>query len=271
MDYVDYDIYFMIIGGTLLLLLLLCFIISFLFIYKTRQERHKREVQEIKKQYDQEILKTELEIKEQTLKNISEEIHDNVGQVLSLAVLNLSALELNDPGKAAQKIDHITNLVGKAVADLRNLSKTMDASNIAQVGLAAIIRFELDMLEKTGIYKTSLTLAGNEKRLAPSREIVIYRIVQESLNNIIKHAQALTVQIALTWSETGLHIEITDDGRGFDIANANHGNIYHHGAGLKNMTNRATLIGGELTIKTVPSQGTTIALTVPYNSNSIYH
>jgi two-component system, NarL family, sensor kinase len=267
----NHDIFFMIIGGTIVLVLLLCFIVSFLFVYKARQERHKREMQEIKKQYDQEILKTELEIKEQTLKNISEEIHDNVGQVLSLAVLNLSALEFKDAEKASQKVDNITRLVEKAVADLRNLSKTMDASNIAQVGLAAIIQFELEMLEKTGMYKTTFTLSGAEKRLTGSREIVIYRIVQESLNNVMKHAQATSVEVAIVFSETHLVIDMADNGRGFDITNTNKGTIRGNGAGIKNMTSRAALIGGELTVKSVPSSGTRVILTVPYTTATIHH
>jgi len=267
----NHDIFFMIIGGTIVLVLLLCFIVSFLFVYKARQERHKREMQEIKKQYDQEILKTELEIKEQTLKNISEEIHDNVGQVLSLAVLNLSALEFKDANKASQKVDNITRLVEKAVADLRNLSKTMDASNIAQVGLAAIIQFELEMLEKTGMYKTAFNLLGTEKRLTGSREIVIYRIVQESLNNVMKHAEATSVEVALVFSDACLVIDVADNGRGFNMAHTNKGTMSGNGAGLKNMTSRAALIGGELTIKSVPSYGTRIILTVPYTADAIHH
>jgi len=261
----------MIIGGTIVLLLLLCFIILFLFVYKARQERHKRDMQEIKKQYDQEILKTQLEIKEQTLKNISEEIHDNVGQVLSLAVLNLSALEFKDAEKASQKVDNITRLVEKAVSDLRNLSKTMDASNITQVGLTAIIQFELEMLEKTGMYKTAFALSGIERRLTASREIVIYRIVQESLNNVMKHAQATSVEMALAFSETHLVIDLADNGRGFDVADINKGTIRRNGAGIKNMTSRAALIGGELTIKSVPSFGSRVILSIPYTTDMIHH
>jgi two-component system NarL family sensor kinase len=122
----NYDIYVMIIGVTVVLLILICFIVSFLFIYKNRQVRHQMEVKGIQEKYNQEILKTQLEIKEQTLKNISEEIHDNVGQVLSLAVVNLSAIDFNDVSKAESRVESISVLVKKAVSDLRNLSKTLD-------------------------------------------------------------------------------------------------------------------------------------------------
>lgn len=271
MDTNENDIYVMIIGGTIVLLLLLCFIISFLFIYKTRQERYKREVESMKEQYTQDILKTELEMKERTLKNISEEIHDNVGQVLSLAVLNLSAIEMQDAETAEAKIDHVTNLVKKAVSDLRNLSKTMDASNIVQAGLVAIVRFELELLEKTGIYKTNFVLAGNEKRLDSSRETVAYRIVQECLNNMMKHAQACAIDIAMVFRNDALLIEINDNGIGFEPDKINARSLSQSGSGIRNMNNRASMIGAVLMINSVPSQGTKVSLTIPYHFQSIDH
>jgi two-component system, NarL family, sensor kinase len=255
----------MIISVTIVLLILLIFIVSFMFIYKNRQQRHRVEMESVKEKYNQEILKTQLEIKEQTLKNISEEIHDNVGQVLSLVVLNLSAIELSDTAKAAVKIENTTKLVEKVVADLRNLSKTMDAEIIANKGLTAVIRFELELLEKTGVYKTSFEISGEEKRLMGPQEIVVYRIIQESLNNIIKHAKAAFIRIMLNFSETQLNIQITDDGKGFNIADTEMENIYRSGSGIKNMRKRATLIGGTFGIKSVPSSGTTILIAIPYS------
>lgn len=265
MDSNNADIYVMIVGITIVLLILAVFIVSFLFIYKNRQIRYKAEMESVKEKYNQEILKTQLEIKEQTLKNISEEIHDNVGQVLSLVVLSLSAIELEDRSKATVKIEQTTKLVEKAVADLRNLSKKLDSENIASMGLATIIRFEMDLLEKTGVYKTSLVVSGQEKRLNGEKEIVLYRIVQESLNNIIKHAMANFIKIGLSFSDSQLNIEIGDNGKGFENTGLNEKSIYANGAGIKNMKRRANLIGGTFNISSVPSRGTIISLTIPYN------
>ena len=258
------DIYVMVISVTLVLLLLLIFIVSFLFIYKNRQMRHRLEMESVKEKYNEEILKTQLEIKEQTMKNISEEIHDNVGQVLSLVVLNLSAMDLGDAERAAIKIEHTTRLVQKAIADLRNLSKTLDSDNVADAGLASIIQFELELLEKTGIYTTSFKISGTEKKLGMHEELVLYRIIQESLNNIIKHAKAGSVEVEMDFSDEQLHIEIRDNGTGFNApVNGSH-TIAATGAGIKNMTRRAHLIGGNLIVKSVPSSGTIVSMTVPY-------
>ncbi|MDP4261150.1 MAG: sensor histidine kinase [Bacteroidota bacterium] len=248
-----------------MLLILLFFIVSFLFIYKNRQVRHRAEMESVKEKYNQEILKTQLEIREQTMKNISEEIHDNVGQVLSLVVLSLSAIELNDTTKAAAKIESTTKLVEKVVSDLRNLSKTLDADNVANVGLVAIIKFELELLEKTGVYRTLFRLSGTEKKLNGSKEIVLYRIIQESLNNIIKHAKATMIKISLDFSDTQLQVEITDDGKGFDAGDSGEKNMHRSGAGIKNMKKRANLIGGSLAVKSVPSMGTTVSMIIPFS------
>ncbi|MFT3675147.1 MAG: sensor histidine kinase [Chitinophagaceae bacterium] len=262
----DKDILLMIVSVTAVLLIMVIFIVSFLLIYKNRQLKHQAELASVQEKFNQEILKTQLEIKEQTLKNISEEIHDNVGQVLSLAVLSLSALELHDPDKAAIKIEHITRHVEKAVSDLRNLSKTLDAENIAQMGLATVVRFEMELVEKTGLYHTSFNILGEEQRLNPDKEIILYRIIQESLNNIIKHAGATHIRITLNFGYSHLDIEITDDGRGFDLAKNTEGDMYKKGAGIKNMSRRARLIGASFDIQSAAG-GTTVFLNIPYSEN----
>jgi two-component system, NarL family, sensor kinase len=257
------DIVIIIISTTVVLFILLTFIIVFIFMYKSRQARNERDIKGIEEKYNQDILKTQLEIQEQTLKNISEEIHDNMGQVLSLVVLNLSSVEFGDADAASAKIERSTNLVKKVITDLRNLSRTFDTEHMTQVGLPAIIRVELEMLAKTGLFHTSFMQEGPEQRLDTAREIIAYRIVQESLNNVMKHAKATEVRIAVEFSEKLMAIEITDNGIGFDATMGGPANAMGNGAGLKNMKNRAKLIGGELSIKSVPSCGTGILLIVP--------
>lgn len=265
MGSLDQDIFTTVMAVTMVLLLLLGFIVSFIFIYNKRQIRHKIEMSLVKERYTQEILQTELEIKEQTLKNLSEEIHDNVGQVLSLAILNLSAIDLNDHDKAAIKIERITGLVEKAIADLRNLAKTMDAETIADTGLAVFVRLELDMLAKTGVYQTSFSLTGKERRLEGSREIVLYRMVQESINNIVKHSRATDIKIDMEYQEDGLVISIADNGKGFDMNNLSGRDIQKAGTGLKNMKNRASIIKASIDISSVILSGTRVKITVPFD------
>jgi len=260
------DIFITIISVIAVLLILLVFIISFLFMYKNRQNRHKREMELAEEKYNREILQTQLEIKEQTMKNIAEEIHDNVGQLLSLVVVSLSGIEVNDTAKASEKIENSIGIVGKALGDLRNLSKSLDPDNVTALGLPVLVKFELDQLEKTGAYKTSFNLSGKERRLDKANELVVYRIIQESLNNIMKHAKATSISISLGFSDESLAVEITDNGKGFNMEEVTGRTISKSGAGLRNMKNRTNLIGGTFEIRSQPSQGTTITMSIPFEN-----
>jgi len=261
------DIYVMIIGATIVLLVLLSFIVWFVLLYKDHQHRHWKEMQIVKEQYNQEILKAQLEIKEQTLRNISGELHDNFGQVLSLVILSLSSIDLEDRVKAAAKVEDVTQLVEQVVRDFRNLSKSLDAENISKVGLPAIIRFELDLLEKTGVYAIFFQVNGPVKPLDHSSEIIVFRIVQEALNNIMKHSRASAIRILLTYSTDELDIEIADDGRGFDLAGIDGKDLSQTGSGLYNMRKRSELIRATLDIQSSPEHGTRLGMKIPFLKN----
>jgi signal transduction histidine kinase len=256
------DLYVMVIGITIVLLLLVSAVISLLFIYQRRQIRNQLDLKKLKDEFDLEILRSRLEMREQTLQNISEEIHDNVGQVLSLANLNLSSIELDTGHRERELIDRVMTLLSKAIGDLRNLSRTLDPENIASTRLADCIQFELDQLEKTGRYKTSLQLVGSERPLDASKQLLVYRIAQEAINNIIKHASATTIDVALHYTAADLSILINDNGTGFrEPAPDNAKN----GAGLRNMKNRAKLVQGALTIRSSET-GTRLSLALPFES-----
>jgi two-component system NarL family sensor kinase len=265
MENSNMDISVIIIGGTAILLILLFFIITLLFLFKNRQVNHKLEIVQVTEAYNQEILRAQLEIREQTLKNISEDIHDNVGQILSLVTLNLSALDFKDEQGSTKSVEDALILMKKAVTDLRNLSKTLDSSNIAKLGLAATIRFDVEFMGRTNQFHTGFEVKGKENPLDSSREIIVYRLVQEALNNVMKHSQAKNVEVLMNYTEEHLCLEITDDGKGFDPSVFPGNGEKEHGAGFNNMRKRAQMVGAELRIYSEPSKGTRIEFRVPYH------
>ena len=165
--------------------ILLSFIVSFLFINQKRHFTYLKEKQDIHSQFRQELLQSQLEIQEQTFKTISQELHDNIGQVLTLAKLNLNTLDINVKDKAIDKIDDAKSLISKAIQDIRDLSKTMNTDTIATVGLCNAIQMELNMLEKTGTIKTGFQAIGDSTQINPQVELILFRIVQEAFHNII--------------------------------------------------------------------------------------
>ena len=245
------EVEFVIIAGTIVLVLLAIFIISFLFFYQQRHNKHIQEKQHMQSQFQQELLQTQIEIQEQTLKTISEEIHDNVGQILSLAKLNLNTLD----NTADKKIQDTKNLVSKAINDLRNLSRSIHGDRIAQLGLQQSVEDELNILQNSGQFTTALKINGNNYKLEPQKEMVLFRIVQEALNNAVKYSKAKNITVQLNYQPQLFSLAISDDGIGFNAAALPTNKT---GIGLTSMQNRAALIGGVFTITSAAGNGTVI-------------
>ncbi len=219
----------------------------------------------MKNEFQQTLLQTQLEIQEQTLKTISEEIHDNVGQVLSLAKLNLNTMDISKTAQLQGKIDSALAQVSKAINDLRDLSKSFNTDNISAIGLVRAVEYELDMIKKTGLHKTGFNVEGKIKRLEPQKELILFRIVQETLHNIIKHAGASSIWISARYTENDLELEINDNGKGFDTAAAGDQDT-GSGLGIRNMNNRARLIGAEFNLSSIKDEGTSVAIVLPFVS-----
>jgi signal transduction histidine kinase len=249
------EIKIVVIIGTTLILFLGCILIFIAFLYQKKKQRHFKETQLIQSQFQQELLRTQLEIQEQTLKTISEEIHDNVGQVLSLAKLNLNTFENN----SEQKLHDTKQLISKAINDLRDLSRSMHGDRIAELGLHQSIADELQILQNSGEFETHLQITGETYKLLPQKEMVLFRMVQEALNNAIKHARAKNISLQLHYKPEMFTLTVQDDGTGFDTTVMQNKN----GIGLKSMQNRAALIGGSFTVYSKPGNGTVISIELP--------
>ena len=249
--------YYTVILISLFVLLLISIIIITAVLYYNKRKKFAEEKQLMKTIFDQELLQTQIEIQEQTLSNISQEIHDNIGQVLSLAKLNLNTIPTHVEEAVLVKISKAKELVSKAINDLRDLSRSMHGDRIAELGLKDAIESELAILQNTGQYKTFFNCSGNYYKLARQNEIVIFRMLQESINNSIKHANAKNITVEMNYQPQNFQLWVSDDGNGFDTASLS---TSVTGIGLKSMRSRAALIGGELTIQSSPFTGTTVAI-----------
>jgi two-component system, NarL family, sensor kinase len=255
----------LVVGGIIIFTALVVFIILFIFLYQKRYYHYLQEKEQLKAQFSQESLQAQLEIQEQTFKNIAQEIHDNIGQGLTLAKLNLSTIDMSNPVVPQEKITNTKNLVSKAIQELRDLSKSMNTDNIMALGLYRAIENELELINKTGAYATQLTLQDGVPRMDPKRELIIFRIVQESLNNIIKHARATRINVSITYTNKLILLTIADNGNGFDQEAISQTGSRVAGMGLRNMQSRSRLIHADFDIKSQMNEGTVIRLSVPLN------
>ncbi|HVI47231.1 MAG TPA: ATP-binding protein [Chitinophaga sp.] len=255
------DIILSIVMATLLFLLMICFIITFWMIHRHRKAMHIQEKVQLRTAFEQELLRSQLEIKEQTQKNISQEIHDNIGQVLSLVKLNISTMSIEEPLVLEAKITDSKKLLGKVIRDLRDLSASLDTDMIAEKGLSAAIEHELEVVKRTGVYTVCFSVHGPFPVVDTTRELILFRIFQEALNNVIRHARATAIDVTLERTADGCLLAIADDGHGFD-ENREKGSA-KHGMGLRNMRKRCTLINASFFVEANIPHGTVIKIVYP--------
>lgn len=214
----------------------------------------------MKEKFREELLQTQLDVQEQAFNEISREIHDGVGQTLSLAKMQINIMN-ESKNLSYLMLNEIKENITTAIADLRDISKSMNSDRLSIIGISSAIAHEVERVQRSGLFKISFELSGNERRIEARKELTLFRIVQESLQNIIKHSEASAVDITVNYSDNKLWTTIVDNGRGFDIGSEK----TKTGNGLINIKTRALMAGGTCSIITSANQGTKIAIEIPYD------
>lgn len=259
---VNDDIKELVIVTTLIFLIAPASILAYIIVYNRRKKRHIEEKALMQLTFDAEITKTQLEVQEQTMQTIGADLHDNIGQLLSLTSLTLNSVELDNAPKARQKIDAAIDLTLRSIKEMRLLGKLLQGDQLVVMGLSEAINHEITWIEKSGQYKVSYTNDGEMPAAnSADKDLILFRILQEILNNIIKHAKATEINIKLDYQEAVLQLRVSDNGVGFNSANLQ---AEQSGMGLQNIQKRAGIIGGEATILSNPDEGTTITVFIPY-------
>lgn len=229
-----------------------------LLYYNSQKKKDLIEKENIKKDFQQQILQSQLEIQEHTFNTISQEIHDNVGQVLSLAKMQLNIIEESE-GNDKQMLKEARENISIAMTDLRDVAKSLSSDRIQTMELDEAVGQEIIRLNKSGVLSASIEVAGQIQTVPIQKKLILFRIIQESLQNIIKHAQATNVFIIFNYRTDALDIVIQDNGKGFDPAERQQA-----GLGLQNIINRSSLIGGTAIINSAVNEGTNITIILPY-------
>jgi signal transduction histidine kinase len=238
-------------------------IIIFLFVlFNNKNKLNHKEKEVIKKTYEQTLLLSQLEIQEQTLQHISNELHDNLGQVASLIKINLHTIPLNDSIKAAQKLEDTRELTKQLITDIKSLSVSLGADRISQTGLAKALETEIERINRTEQFIARFEQEGNITALDNDKATILYRMVQEVLNNMIKHSGAKHITLKLSATENLIILALRDDGKGFDPEERLKNGT---GAGLHNLHKRANLINAKLTMQSSIGNGTQVTIELPYS------
>ena len=245
------------------LIIVVCFIATMVYFSKKQQHGFIKEVQLLKSNFEKELFRTQVEIQEETFQHISLELHDNVGHFLALAKLHLTTFTLPLPQEVTEKIDAATLLIAHSLDEIRGISRSLNTENIKSNGLIKTVRQQIEQLNKFRQFNVDLIITGRTCYLEDLKEIVLFRIMQESLNNIVKHSKANMIHIKLHYYEEKLLMSIHDNGIGFKVE-ASLCNENQSSSGLKNIIKRSSLINAIPEILSSPGNGTTINIITPY-------
>ncbi|WP_461789233.1 sensor histidine kinase [Pedobacter sp.] len=256
------NLYTSIILISLIFFIIVIGIIVLVITYYRKKRTHLEEKKLLNQKFESELLKTQIEVQEQTMQLIASNLHDNIGQLLSLTNLTLGSVNVREEEKAEKKIDTSIELVNKSISELRALAKLLHGEQLLELGIAAAIEQEVSWLSKAEIYQVQFE---NEMKgtslLSPQKDLVILRLFQEIVNNIVKHALATKIEIKLHQQEDWIFLSVDENGIGFDYDEARKKN---NGLGLYSIEKRVKMIGGSFDLQSSINKGTKIIIQIPY-------
>lgn len=249
------------------------FVIRFLRAFQVETEHQIAELQaaRLHESEQREAMRAELfrrvvTAQEAERQRIARDLHDETGQSLAAIGLGLRWLSTTltkNPDHAAQTLHQLESLTADSLSELQRLISDLRPSHLDDLGLPAALRwYASKVAERTGL-KIRVDIFGEEKPITETVKIATFRIVQEALNNIIKHAEATGVFIQLSYNPTHIHVTVRDDGKGFDPDVVRKRQTSRPSLGLAGMNERAGLLGGTVVIEAGPGQGTLVEVKIP--------
>ena len=251
------EVLIFIVIGIIVFLVISGLMVFILLFYQKKRFQHKQQVLEMQNQFQQQLLQSQLETQEYSFHQISQELHDNIGQLLSSTklLLGIATMEMQtvpDTLKTAEQT------VGKAIQDLRSLSKSLNKEWLHQFNLVENLEAEKDRINAARNIEVQLISEYKKLPLNADAQVMLFRVVQEALQNSIKHAFPKHIIIQIKNTDSHFELRVEDDGRGFDIESAKKESL-----GLRNMEHRTQLLGGTIEWKPSAEKGTVITISIP--------
>jgi PAS domain S-box-containing protein len=217
------------------------------------------------------LIKRVVFAQEEERRRIARELHDETGQSLTSLLVGLRLLgDTRTLTKAKTQANQLRRITVQVLDNLRRLARGLHPSILDDLGLVvALTRYATDYAQSYGMTVNVHTEGVDSRRLPPPVETALYRIMQEALTNIVRHAAAKTVRIALKRQPLGVHMIVEDDGCGFDVETMLRTPTTSGHLGLYGMCERATLLGGYVTVKSQRGKGTTISVQIPLEDSTL--
>ncbi|HYG02329.1 MAG TPA: sensor histidine kinase [Chryseosolibacter sp.] len=255
------EIYLIIAVGIVTMMVMAGAIIIFVVFYQKRMLREQMKRQVLEAQYQQKMLQAELESQEAERRRLAADLHDSIGGMLSTIRVGISTMARMLPNP--QTVDQTKQMLDDTISSVRRISRDLMPSTLEKFGLLHALTELCERFEAT----SKINIAFHHGEVHPSldkpRELMIFRVVQELLNNAIKHSEAKQIDVRMNASESELKITVEDDGVGFNPDDFKADAKSGKGLGLYNIENRARLLGADLTYNTTRIKGSETIITLP--------
>ena len=245
--------------ATVILLIFIAGIIVFIIQYRNRKVLYQKEKDAIEEQHKMNLLNVKLQSQHDTMYFIGNEIHDSVAQKLTLASIYSQRVEFENSGNPiGKKLADISTIINESLLELRQLSRNLTDQQLQTASLGELVQMECDKVNSTGV-----CIASYQPDPLPATSIAVksalFRIVQEFIQNSIKHAECREITISITNVAESLLMVLQDDGKGFDLPE----NI-HRGMGLNSIHRRVQKLGGNYSWESKDHKGAKLVVTIPY-------
>ena len=224
----------------------------FFTTYQKRLLKKQLELNKVKQQQQEEILRNTIQAQEKERKRIAQDLHDEVGAMLSVVKLNVGRIEKKSEEDTAKALAGETKTyLDEVITQVRRISRALLPPSLEKLGLFFALEELANWVNKADQLQIECWKSGDQFRFDTKQELAIFRVVQELINNAIKHAEASLINVKLRFTEETLAVSICDNGKGFKLEE-----MTQTGLGLKNLESRSEMAGARFKMKSTPGKGT---------------
>jgi two-component system NarL family sensor kinase len=255
--------------ATVAMLVLAGFIILFVVFYQKKMIQEQLKRQQLELDFQQRMMEAALESQENERRRLAADLHDSVGGMLSTIRVGLTTIAKQIPNPTS--IDQAKQMIDDTINSVRRISLDLMPSTLEKFGLVPALKEICERFQSGALIPVNFQENGELKFIDQKRELKIFRIVQELINNAIKHAQATAIHVSIHAADDEVSIQVEDNVIGFDPALMHTLTQSGKGLGLYNMTNRARLLAANLDFDKHVKKGSKIILTIPYEKTESLH
>lgn len=252
------DLTFTLIAGTVSFVVITIAIVAMIVAFQQKKILNLQKIQDMEISFQKQLLQSRLEVQEETSSLLAKELHDNVGQLLTgtKLLMGLAERQIENQVTMPDTMSKAQQSLEKAIRELRSLSKVLDADWISRFSFSENLEQQVHRINEMGMVQCSLSLAAAPIPLSAEKQVMLFRIVQEGVQNALKHSGCNILDISVAASNNEIKIELRDNGHGIQPENTS-------GMGLNNMAMRTGLLGGNINIDSTPETGTTLTIIIP--------